>query len=82
MPLAFQPVALAGNFGDEEAVLALADGRLVAIFSRLGPAHDAEAGRWFLEMGFGPLAERDQQTFADLDSVEAWIAGLAQLPEP
>jgi hypothetical protein len=76
MPLTFQPVALAGNYGDEEAALVLADGQLVAIFSRLGPAHGAEAGRWFLEKGFGPFAERDQQTFADLGSVEAWIAAV------
>jgi hypothetical protein len=74
MGLSFQPVTLDGNYGDEEAMLVLHDGRLIALLSRLGYAHGALAGQWFVETAFGLFAERPGRTFADIEAVEAWIA--------
>jgi hypothetical protein len=73
MALRFQPATLDGNYGDEEAMLVLNDGRILAVLSRLGPAHDELEGCWFLEKGFGALSEGVDGTFADMAAVEAWI---------
>jgi hypothetical protein len=75
MNLYLQPVQVATGSEDQESRLVFHDGFLVAILMRLSDEHEGEAGRWFLEAGFGQVDSVRSATFADLDEAQAWIAG-------
>ncbi|MFB0490120.1 hypothetical protein ABIE45_002706 [Methylobacterium sp. OAE515] len=78
MNLRLQPVQVATNSDDTESRLVFADGFLVAVLVRLSEQHEDEAGKWFLEAGFGPVDPLFPPLFADLDEAQSWI--LEQLP--
>jgi hypothetical protein len=46
---------------------------LVAVLVRLSNEHGHEAGMWFLEAGFGPVADPAPPKFADLNEAQVWI---------
>jgi hypothetical protein len=71
--LSFEP-ALVASGEDGEGRLVYRGDYLVAVLVRLSAAHEAEAGGWFLEKGFGPLDGPNPPTFAGLDEARAWIA--------
>jgi hypothetical protein len=62
------------NSKDENAVLVLSDGSLVAIVVRLDdPMHGATQGRWHLEARFDHVPDTDR-LFKNLDKAVAWVA--------
>ena len=69
---------VATNSDDTESQLVFADGFLVAILVRLSEQHEDDAGKWFLEAGFGRVDDLNAPLFTDLDEAQAWI--LEQLP--
>ncbi|MDR7036671.1 MULTISPECIES: hypothetical protein [Methylobacterium] len=73
MSIQVQPVRVETDSSDEAGELVFADGRLVAVLVQLSDEHEAEAGMWFLEAGFGRLQTPDAPKFADLDEARAWI---------
>ena len=73
MSLQLQPVQVATGSNDTEGQLVFAGGFLVAVLVRLSEDHEAEAGRWFLELGFGRIDHSSPLLFADLDEAQAWI---------
>ena len=73
MNLRLQPVQVATGSDDTESQLVFADGFLVAVLVRLSDYHQDGAGMWFLEVGFGPVEDLRQPTFADLDKAQHWI---------
>jgi len=75
MSLRLQPVQIATGSDDTESQLVFADGFLVAVLVRLSEQHGANAGKWFLEAGFGRVDELRSPMFAHLDEAQAWIAG-------
>ncbi|KQP38320.1 hypothetical protein ASF49_04745 [Methylobacterium sp. Leaf104] len=74
MTLSLQPVRIRTESSDEEGRLVLAEGILVAILVRLSSDHGAEAGCWFLEVGFGRLGSPRPAPFLDLAEALTWIA--------
>lgn len=56
-----------------EGCLVFCDGWLVAVLVQLSELHQEDAGRWFLEAGFGRLQGPVQPTFANLDKAQAWV---------
>ena len=54
--------------------MVLVNGKLVAILVHLtGPYETPELqGKWFVEAGFGPLAEK-HELFATWEEAEAWV---------
>jgi hypothetical protein len=81
MSFRFEPVRLDGNYGDDEALLVMRAGRLLAVVSRLGPDHGEAAGAWFVEKAFGLGSECPHEPFADKAAMEAWL--VSQIcPEP
>ncbi|KQO55893.1 hypothetical protein ASG60_08810 [Methylobacterium sp. Leaf469] len=73
MSLLFQPVQVATGSSDSESRLVFDDGFLVAILVQLCAQHGDQAGRWFLEAGFGRVEHANPPTFADLDVAQDWI---------
>jgi hypothetical protein len=73
MILSLQPVQVATNSDDAESQLVFADGFLVAILIRLSGQHEADAGKWFLEAGFGPVHGGLPPLFANLGEARCWI---------
>lgn len=73
MNLRLQPVQVATGSGDQESQLVFHEGLLVAILVRLSAQHDADAGKWFMEAGFGPVDALRPPVFQDLDEAQAWI---------
>jgi hypothetical protein len=73
MSLRLQPVHIATRNHDSQSELVFADGFLVAVLVQLSEDHEDEAGKWFLEAGFGPIEVPDPPTFADLDEAQGWI---------
>jgi hypothetical protein len=73
MSLRLQPVQVATNSDDTESQLVFADGYLVAVLVCLSELHEDEAGKWFLEAGFGPVDPLFPPLFVDLDEAQAWI---------
>jgi hypothetical protein len=71
MTLEFQPIEIHDQ-SDTDGRLVLHDGKLVAILARLSGDHAENAGRWFMECGFGSLSRKEEH-FADLDAAESWI---------
>ena len=50
------------------------EGFLATVPVRLSDAQEANAGRWFMEVGFGRIDQVRPPTIADLDEARAWIA--------
>lgn len=74
MTMKLQPVQIATGSNDRESRLVFEDGMLVAVLVQLSGEHDSQAGKWFLEVGFGPVEDAHAPLFDDLDTAEAWIA--------
>lgn len=73
MTLRLQPVQVATGSDDQESRLVFAGGFLVAVLVCLSAQHQANAGRWHLEAGFGCIHGITAPLFADLNEAEAWI---------
>lgn len=73
MNLRLQPVQVATGSQDQESNLVFHEGFLVAVLVRLSEQHEDEAGKWFLEAGFGRIDPLFPPLFADLDEAQAWI---------
>ena len=68
------------NSKDENSVLVLNDGYLVAIVVRLDdPMHGSAQGRWHLEAHFDHVPGTDR-LFRDLDEAVAWVAEQTENP--
>lgn len=52
MAITLEPVTLDSQCGDDEGMLALREGRVIAVLARLGAVHDEQIGRWFVEAAF------------------------------
>ena len=83
--LAFEPARIETGSEDENGVLILADGRLVAIMVRLdAPFNEDAQGCWHLEAGFGRCVGTPAP-FASLSDGLRWVGRrldeLANLPE-
>jgi hypothetical protein len=74
MKITWQPVQVGLGSFEEEGLIVLVDGRLVAILVHLtGPYDSLELrNKWFVEAGFGPLSEK-HELFSTLDEAEAWV---------
>ncbi|WP_457106899.1 hypothetical protein [Methylobacterium sp. P5_C11] len=73
MILSLQSAQVATSSDDVESQLVFADGFLVAILVRLSAQHDDDAGKWFLEAGFGPIEPVAPPLFVDLAAARVWI---------
>ncbi len=75
-------VGIRTNSDDENAVLLLADGQIVAILVELADeAHGEERGKWVVEAIFGLQHDRVPQSFRSAADASAWI-GAYLGPEP
>ncbi|TXN72834.1 hypothetical protein [Methylobacterium sp. WL6] len=82
MNLHLQAVQVATGSDDQESRLVFADGFLAAVLVQLSEQHGEDAGKWFLEAGFGRIDDYRPPIFADLDAAQAWIeARLAGIGE-
>ncbi len=83
MSFSLQPVRV-GTGCDEDGMLVFdANERLVAVLVLLSEQYKdlGVAGQWFLEVGFGPVGEKENPVFADLGKAQEWIAQrLQKLP--
>ena len=79
MSLSLQPVRVDTRSADTESYLVFADDLLVAVLVQLSDEYGTEAGRWFLEAGFGRIDDPYPPIFADLNEAQAWIT--SQLSE-
>ena len=43
--------------------------------NRLSEQHEADAGKWFLEAGFGRVDDLHAPLFANLNEAQSWIVG-------
>ncbi|MBB2965105.1 hypothetical protein [Methylobacterium sp. R2-1] len=75
MNLRLQPVQVATGSDDGESRLVFHESFLVAVLVRLSDEHGPEAGKWFLEAGFGRVDDPNAPIFADLDEAQGWILG-------
>jgi hypothetical protein len=73
MSLHLQPVQVATGSADQDSHLVFHHSFLVAVLVQLSDEHEDEAGKWFLEAGFGPVGTATPPTFADLDEAQNWI---------
>ncbi|WP_342109216.1 hypothetical protein [Methylobacterium sp. SI9] len=73
MILNLQSAQVATRSDDAESQLVFADGFLVAVLVRLSEQHGADAGKWFLEAGFGPIDPINPPVFANLAVAQVWI---------
>ncbi|HEU0045584.1 hypothetical protein [Sphingomonas sp.] len=73
MAITFEPARLDSAFGDSEAVLALRDGRLFAVLSRLGDLHGTLFGHWYVEAAFTVDQQGLGAVFPNLDAFEAHV---------
>ena len=73
MAITFQPTQLDSQLGDSEGVLALHDGRLFAVLSRLGDLHGPLLGHWFVEAIFTVDLSGCGDVFPNLDAFEAHV---------
>lgn len=73
MSLRLQRASVATGGHDTEGLLIFHADVLTAVIVRLSDDHEDEAGKWFLEVGFGPLEMRPAPTFTDLDEAQDWI---------
>jgi len=80
MSLHLQPVQIATGCEDQESQLVFHEGLLVAILVQLSDLHEADAGKWFLEAGFGRVDEPCPPVFAEIGDALAWISAKLGLP--
>lgn len=73
MNLRLQLVQVATGSNDQESQLVFADGFLAAVLVHLSDLHDEDAGKWFLEAGFGRVDDYAAPIFVDLGEAQAWI---------
>ena len=73
MAFQLQPVRVGNGFDEEGLLVFDAEQRLVAVLVRLSEQHEEQAGRWFLEVGFGPIDGPNHPVFAALDAAPGWI---------
>jgi hypothetical protein len=73
MSLHLQPVHVGTGSHDTQSQLVFADGFLVAVLVHLSDDHGVDAGKWFLEEGFGRVDHPHPPTFDGLDEAQAWI---------
>ena len=73
MNFRLQPVQVATGSDDQESQLVFVDGFLAAVLVRLSEQHGKDAGKWFLEAGFGRVDDYRAPVFADLGEAQAWI---------
>jgi hypothetical protein len=45
----------------------------LAVLVRLSDEHGADAGKWFMEAGFGRVDHPNPPMFENLDEAQAWI---------
>jgi hypothetical protein len=69
--ITYAPARLDSAFGDSEAVLAMRDGSLFAVLSRLGDLHGDLFGYWYVEAIFTVDQEGLGGVFPNLDAFEA-----------
>jgi hypothetical protein len=64
---------------DEDGLLVLLDGRLVAVLVRLEDhSHQDMIGSWFLETGFGPCRTNSPPIFGTVELGLDWIRSRLQ----
>jgi len=80
MNLRLQPVQVATGSEDQESQLVFHEGLLVAILVQLSEFHEADAGKWFLEVGFGRVSNLCPPIFAEIGDAQAWISAELGLP--
>lgn len=69
----FQPITVRTGCNDKSGRLVLFDGELMAVLVRLDDKmHEADEGKWFLEVAFGHL--EGQPTFGNLDDAKDWVS--------
>ena len=73
MSFRLQPVQVATGSDDQESQLVFVDGFLAAVLVKLSEQHDDDAGKWFLEAGFGRVDDYRAPILADLGKAQAWI---------
>lgn len=72
--LEFQPIKIDTSSEDEDGVLALNSGRLIAVLVRLrSPVHADLIGRWNMEAAFDGLNIREAPVFLNLEEAKTWI---------
>lgn len=72
MSISLRPVRVATGL-DEDGLLVFVNDYLVAVLVRLTDRHGEEAGKWFLETGYGRLDGPRHPIFADLDAAQRYI---------
>ena len=73
--LAVYRTGIRTNSADENALLLLVDGQLVAILVELADeGHGEERGRWAVEAIFGLQNDRIPQSFPSAADATAWIS--------
>ncbi|MCJ2033067.1 hypothetical protein [Methylobacterium sp. J-068] len=73
MSMKLQPVQIATGSNDRESRLVFENGLLVAVLVQLSGEHDSQAGKWFLEIGFGRVEDPHAPLFDDLAHAQDWI---------
>ena len=82
MTLHLPPVQVATGSDDAESRLVFDDGFLAAVLVQLSDQHAEDAGKCFLEAGFGRVDEYAAPLFDDLGEAQTWIeAHLADTGE-
>ena len=71
--LSLRPVRVATGHEEEGHLVFDGQERLVAVLVRLSDKNEIAPGHWFLEVGFGLLAESSHPTFVDLDTAQSWM---------
>lgn len=79
MNLRLQPVQVATGSDDQQSQLVFHEGFLVAVLVRLSDMHEIDAGKWYLEVGFGRVADLSPPLFTDLEQAQVWIADKLEL---
>jgi hypothetical protein len=79
--LSYRQMRVATDSEDDCGLLAMVDGRLVALFTRLdAPFHGEQRGYWHHEFGFG-LFDGRPGTFASVADVTRWVLERMGLSE-
>lgn len=72
--LTFQKIAVETGSADQDGLLVLANGLLVAVLVRLSDAHAPDfVDAWFLEAGFGALSGSEHPVFPSLAAARHWM---------
>jgi hypothetical protein len=83
LKILFRPISVLTGSDDRDGCLAVVNEALAGVLVRLSAAHGADAGRWFLEVGFGRFGD-DPRVFDTLDSAGLWLlekASCGLVPE-